>query len=227
MQQQTHQEDTPAFWDTYTEHKGATAFPMNEVSEFLSGRILDLGCGDGTHVRQALAYGTELYGIDYSPDVVERAKQLVPEASFQPASAYALPYGDDFFDAVYSVDVIEHLEDPERMLKEAQRVLKPGGWIVIQTPNYPIKRVYDAYHTFAKNAWRTSFADDPTHVYKFPATALRRMMAKYFRIEKAFPRNVQFEGRFPRLRAWRKKGSLLALLLGQKTIVVGQKEKTE
>ncbi len=220
MSNNSHKENTPNFWDTYTDNKYATSFPMKDVAAYVNGKILDIGCGDGTHAKMAASYAEEVYGIDYSPDVIERAKVNMPNGHFLAASAYELPFEDNMFDTIYSVDVIEHMETPEKMLLEAARVLKPGGFLILQTPNYPIKRLYDMYNTIRGSAGRTSFSDDPTHVYKFSASLLKKMVSKHLFVKKVYSRNVFMEGRFSCIKKWREKGGKSSILLGQKTIII-------
>jgi len=113
-------------------------------------RVLDLGCGRGEIVRRVAALGAESHGVDYAAAALALTRRILDGAPL-PASpglaqsdAKALPFRSDAFDRVLLFDVVEHLHpwELDRCLREALRVLKPGGRIVIHTaPN----RWYDAY----------------------------------------------------------------------------------
>lgn len=210
------------FWNDYTKHKGPTSFPMHIIEKYAKGKILDLGCGDGTHagmVRQF--FDGEIYAIDPSDDIIAKAQHRYPDINFQPASAYELPYDDNFFDLVYAIDVIEHLKTPEKMLAEVKRVLKPDGIVIFQTPNYPIKRFYDFNNFLAKKNWRKNFKDDPTHFYKFTALKLKKMCSKFFEVKNFETRNIFLQGKIKILKNRRNK--MPWILFGQKTIIILKK----
>ncbi len=212
------------FWNDYTEFKGATSFPMEILQSYAEGKILDLGCGDGTHVGLLIRMAgkpVEMYGIDPSDNIIAVAQKRFPEAKFQAGSAYQLPYAENFFDLVYAIDVIEHLHEPKKMLAEVRRVLKPDGIMIIQTPNYPIKRFYDYYNYFTKRNWRTSPADDRTHFYKFNAWHLKKMCSEFFTVVDFMTRNILGENRVKFLKKIKK--NIFGIFLGQKTIIILKK----
>jgi len=103
-------------------------------ADLMGKKVLDLGCGDGSLSFLIAEKGAEVSGVDNDEIGLEFARKNVPKADFVNASAYNLPFKDEFFDVVVSCEVIEHLEEPEKMLSEAMRVLKKGGMIVLTTP---------------------------------------------------------------------------------------------
>ncbi|MFA6308021.1 MAG: class I SAM-dependent methyltransferase [Patescibacteria group bacterium] len=210
------------FWNNYTKYKGPTSFPMGILEKYAKGNILDLGCGDGTHAGMVRKFFLgSIYAIDPSDDIIAKAKSRYQDINFQPASAYDLPYEDSFFDLVYAIDVIEHLKTPEKMLKEVERVLKSGGIVVFQTPNYPIKRLYDFNNFLAKKNWRHNFKDDPTHFYKFTAKHLKNMCSKYFEVVEFKTRNIFLQNKLKFLK--NKRNKMPWILFGQKTIIILKK----
>ncbi len=97
-----------------------------------AGKVLDLGTGTGelAHRLKELGYDVEAADIDPSrcqyPDIAVRACDIMS----------GLPYADGTFDALVLAEVIEHLEDPFKGARELNRVLRPGGVLVLTTPNY-------------------------------------------------------------------------------------------
>ena len=209
-------------WSEYTEkYPGTTWFPKEILQKYAKGRILDIGCGSGEHLG-CIKNFKEKYGIDTSSLAIEMAKKNFPSCKLAVSSVYNLPYGDDFFDLVYAIDVIEHLEYPSKMLTEARRVLKTGGILIIQTPNYPIKRIYDFINWLnPKKSWRKTWKDDPTHFSKFSYFKLRNLLNKYFKIIEIRPRSILLENRIKPIK--KLKNTFLGKIIGQKIIIVCQK----
>ncbi len=106
--------------------------------------VLDVGCGAG-HWGQMLAAvlpaDAAVTGVDHEADFLdaarERAKsrQLVQRFDYRVGSAEALPFGDSSFDMVTCQTVLIHVKDPEAVLVEMARVVKPGGIVVAAEPN--------------------------------------------------------------------------------------------
>ncbi len=90
-------------------------------------RVLDVATGPGYVAGEAARRGARVVGIDFSPAMIERARQRVPEATFRVGDAEALPFEDAAFDAVVMSFGLLHLGRPERAVAEATRVLRPHG----------------------------------------------------------------------------------------------------
>lgn len=109
-----------------------------KIFEGLNGdRLLDMGCGDGgmmALLRDAMG-AKEVHGVDIAAEAVAAAKRRGFEAWQLDIDDVALPFSDAYFDAVYCGEVIEHVYDPDHLLDEIYRVLKPAGTCVITTPN--------------------------------------------------------------------------------------------
>lgn len=95
---------------------------------------LDIGCGPGAAVRHAAGTVERAVGVDRSPAMVDIAKSRsngVPNAEFAVGQAEDLPFETDTFTVVWSTHSYHHWENKEAGLVEAQRVLRPGGRLLI------------------------------------------------------------------------------------------------
>jgi len=102
-------------------------------------RILDVGCGLGVYVRKLRAFSSEVYGVDIDTDKVAQTQQELEHIFLAPAEE--LPFLDEYFDVVLMHEVLEHVQDDVRAVREAHRVVRVGGRIVIFVPNrlYPFE----------------------------------------------------------------------------------------
>jgi 2-polyprenyl-3-methyl-5-hydroxy-6-metoxy-1,4-benzoquinol methylase len=98
------------------------------------GRVLEIGCGDGRSLAALRDRGWEVHGLDLDEKAVATARQTfgLPVLCSSIGSA---GFADEEFDAVVMSHVIEHVHDPIGLLRESIRVLKPGGHLVVITPN--------------------------------------------------------------------------------------------
>lgn len=97
-------------------------------------RLLDVGCGDGRIGKRFADLGYTVHGLDTAPENVQRAREL-GIAAVEGDAADPLPFEDASFDVVFAGEIIEHLFDTGAFLAELSRVLRPGGWLVLTTPN--------------------------------------------------------------------------------------------
>jgi SAM-dependent methyltransferase len=90
-------------------------------------RVLEVCCGLGYGAGAALSRGARAVGIDFAPAMVEAAKGRYPAAVFKRGDAEALDFDAGVFDAVICAFGVNHLQQPEKSIAEALRVLRPGG----------------------------------------------------------------------------------------------------
>lgn len=119
--------------DNYSRIKEVHDFILEQLHLKKGQKILDIGCGDGSLLKKIK--GSDLYGIDLSPEQVAIAKSTEIDAVALNIDAQSLPYGNDFFDSIICSEVIEHVLLPDKLLQEAYRVLKKDGIFIITTPN--------------------------------------------------------------------------------------------
>jgi 2-polyprenyl-3-methyl-5-hydroxy-6-metoxy-1,4-benzoquinol methylase len=99
------------------------------------GRLLDIGCGGGELAQLLRECGWQVHGVEREASLAARAEArgiAVRTADFGEAP---LPWDAGAFEAVVAGEVIEHVVDTDHLLSEAARVLRPGGALVITTPN--------------------------------------------------------------------------------------------
>jgi len=104
-------------------------------------RVLEIGVGMGADYLEWLKAGAVATGVDLSSASLERAQQRCKMAGYVSdqvvADAERLPFPDDSFDIVYSYGVMHHSPDPAQCVREARRVLKPGGALRIMIYHHP------------------------------------------------------------------------------------------
>lgn len=107
---------------------------LREVAAEARGELLDVGCADSV-LRSRLDQAVSYTGLDY----LETAMSLYRTRPGVFGDAQRLPFRDSCFDRVVLLDVLEHLPRPDEALREAARVLRPGGAVLIHVPFvYPL-----------------------------------------------------------------------------------------
>jgi SAM-dependent methyltransferase len=158
----------------------------------LEGRwILDVGCGIGTYVRRFRDFTPHVYGIDVSLPRLQEGSRSVP--GLLAAKGERLPFADGSFDVVVFNEVIEHVQDDRQTIKDALRVLRDGGQIVIYAPNrlYP----FETHGVF----WRGRYRFGNIPVVNYLPNGLRDRLVPHARAYTERTMRRLWEGRPVRL----------------------------
>ena len=162
--------------------------PLFQAAIGRGKRVLDLGCRSGALTRSFLD-GNDVVGLDVDRVALAKAEEL----GIQPVEGNVeepLPFADASFDAVVAGELLEHLQFPDALVAEIQRVLKSGGVLVGSVPN--------AYRVQGRLRFLLGRApeDDPTHLHMFSPGALRELLAGFEDVRLSF-----VGGRYRRLHA--------------------------
>jgi 2-polyprenyl-3-methyl-5-hydroxy-6-metoxy-1,4-benzoquinol methylase len=148
-------------------HPGGRAnadFSVMHLPAALRGRLLDVGCGSGMLLERMRALGWEVEGADVDASAVENARRKGLNVHLGDLEGCRFP--DASFQVVTMSHVIEHVKDPQRLLRECHRVLKPSGRLVLITPN-----AQSWGHRIFRDRWRG--LEVPRHLFVFTVSALR------------------------------------------------------
>ncbi|MBW1811016.1 MAG: class I SAM-dependent methyltransferase [Deltaproteobacteria bacterium] len=131
------------------------------------GRLLDVGCSTGTLMEVAQKLGWRIEGLEPNPQAVESARQSgfeVHQGFFTSEMVSRLPGGG--YQGIVMSDVIEHLTHPQRSLRLINRLLAPGGLILVTTPNL-------------ESIWCRKFQAKPgEHLFLFNSASLRMLFER-------------------------------------------------
>ena len=116
---------------------------LQEASRYFHGLLLDVGCGRRPFAPLAEARGCRYIGLDIAADA-----DPPPDVC---ADSALLPFRDDAFDTVLSTQVLEHVRDPLATIREAARVLRPGGHLVLTAPQaWPLHETPHDYYRYTR-----------------------------------------------------------------------------
>lgn len=155
---------------------------FHEASNF---KILEVGCGPGYFLRCMERWfpKAQIVGGDYDCSLASFAKHYAKSAFILQIDAQKLPFKNSHYDAIASLHIIEHLKNPEDFLKEANRVLKRNGFLIIATPNprgIPARILKDKWQGYrydhislrTPHQWREIVLDSGFHIVEDGTTGL-------------------------------------------------------
>lgn len=116
------------------------------LRDVVQGRVaLEAGCGEGYGADLLSQVARSLVALDYDAYATAHVRAAYPHVPVVRGNLVALPYADASFDVVVSLQTIEHLWDQDAFVAECVRVLRPGGMLVVSTPNtltFPPGNIY-------------------------------------------------------------------------------------
>ena len=152
----------------YKNYKKALFKKMNTYHKI--GRLLDIGCGKGYFIASARENGWESIGIDLSPFDIKFATEELNQKAIS-GELFSANFPDNYFDVITLFDTIEHLRDPALYLKEIFRILRPGGLLYLETPNF---------NSFPRRLWNRRWSVFfPWHFYYFTPKTLKNILSQF------------------------------------------------
>ena len=134
---------TLAFFDDLDEYRFDKLHYLPQLVDFAGfrgQRLLEIGCGIGTDLVRFARGGASVTGVDLAPTAIDLARKnfllhgVTPD-ELRVANGEALPYADASFDVVYGHGVVQYTANAPQLIREAHRVLKPGGRAIFMVSN--------------------------------------------------------------------------------------------
>lgn len=181
------QVQTGNYYDKFNSKNPITRYLMNGFKQNFQAlfsmtaphinSIFELGCGEGymLEMMQSLK-PVKMDGLDIDIPLLKDAEQRVPTASFILGDGHQLPYPNQQFDLVVACEVLEHVNDPERVLKEMQRV--GSRYFIMSVPREPIWRILNV----ARGHYLKDLGNTPGHVNHWSTSSFVKMVGNYFNV---------------------------------------------
>jgi len=137
----------------------------------------EIGCGEGfstKRLRDMLPKTAMLTASEYVHENVEKAKAMNPDLDIFQEDIYNLKYEDDKIDLIYLLEVLEHLDYPDRALKEVKRV--SSKYLILGVPKEPLWRILN----LARGKYIKDFGNTPGHLNHWSGRGLKRFIEKHY-----------------------------------------------
>ncbi len=123
------------------------------------GNVVEFGCGTGYFTKTLACHAEHVVATDFSDDMLHVAETELAgfdNVALKNENCQATSFGDETFDTVFAGFVLPCVDDKVAALKESERILKPGGRIIIANPNVPLLNGFRLFQFLCRNviAWR-------------------------------------------------------------------------
>ncbi|SDJ29253.1 2-polyprenyl-3-methyl-5-hydroxy-6-metoxy-1,4-benzoquinol methylase [Frankineae bacterium MT45] len=150
------------YW--FRRHQVAYEFILDRLRDAV---VVEVGCGEGYGSALLATAARQVLGVDYDELAISHCANRYSEVDFVRGNLAALPVRDGAADAVVSLQVIEHVWDHPQFVRQCRRALRPGGRLIVSTPN----RL-----TFSPDNDGTTPPTNPFHTHEFTAVELTRLL---------------------------------------------------
>lgn len=139
-------------------------------------KLLDIGSGSGQFLYEAKQLGMDVYGVE--PGNFDKKTAISENLNIKKGFLHQAKYKSNFFDVITMHHVLEHVDNPDKFLKEVRRILKKGGTLIIGVPNTHSL----AFKIFGRNWYQL---DVPRHLLNYSDKLLKKYLEKSgFKVEK-------------------------------------------
>lgn len=142
---------------------------MRAIKLYAKGKLIDIGCGNKPYYSRIESFISDYIGLDHSETIHDKSKIDLF------GSAYNVPIQSAYFDTVFCTEVLEHLEEPDKAIKETNRILKTGGYAIYSMPlfwhlheeprDFYRYTKYGLKYLFEKNGNKVDFSHEFTFGY--------------------------------------------------------------
>jgi len=134
----TYDELKKEFSTVPKDEKNSRNVRWDETLKLIEGKkILDFGCWAGSMTEAIAKKGGKVIGIDYRQSAIDIANDFhkLSNITYEVRDFFSDPFPESFFDCIVFTEVIEHVDNPAAYLREFNRILQPGGFLILSTPN--------------------------------------------------------------------------------------------
>jgi ubiquinone/menaquinone biosynthesis C-methylase UbiE len=163
-------------WDAYWQEMAQSGYvnytpellsAISSIMDLSSRRILEVGGGTGGNASWLAQKGADVHLLDFSKPALQISAKVMSQSDAEMklvcADAYCIPYPDNYFDLIFHQGFLEHFQDPRPLVLEQRRVLREGGYILIDVPQcyslYTVwKHLLMALGCWEYGVWETEFS---------------------------------------------------------------------
>ena len=143
----TGERTVPGVWHENYWFRRHEAVYVAAAIELGDAVVLEAGCGEGYGAQLLAKKARRVVAMDYDEYAIAHVGRAYPALIVVRGNLVALPYADDTYDVVVSLQTVEHLWDQDEFVAECRRVLRPGGQLILSTPNRLTFPPGNWYHT--------------------------------------------------------------------------------